>query len=92
MAYRNRLRASKETMRLEKDERSTVNVLVDKLRHKIGLLALVNRAQPFGNLLNRPRPPSRTADTLRRLCPLLCLMSSLSLPIVVVETLRKASG
>ena len=38
-----------------------------------------------------PRPLSRTADTLRRLSPLLCLMSSLSLPSVVVETPRKAS-
>ena len=39
-----------------------------------------------------PCPPSRTADNLQCLSPLLCLMSSLSLPIVVVETMRKASG
>ena len=39
-----------------------------------------------------PRPPSRTADTLRRLSPLLCFMSSISLPSVVLETMRKVSS
>ena len=53
----------------EKDECSAVNVLVVKLLDKVGLLALVNRAQPFGNLLNCPRrrhPCFPVSDCTRR--------------------------